>query len=153
MTVDPNAIHQVRSILSDIRTASLGTLSVDGAPFLSLVTIAPTTNLRSAMLLSGLAVHTRNLQRDSRCSLLHVEPGGELGNPLAGARLTLTGRAVCLDRSEDTEVRRAFLNVHPDATMYADFGDFAIWQFELETAHLVAGFGRIVSMTANDLSS
>lgn len=151
MAADSNSINQVRSILSNMRTASLGTLASDGSPFLSLVTIAPTSELQSVMLLSGLAVHTRNLQQDGRCSLLLVERGGEDGNPLAGARLTLTGRAVCLDRSEDADKRAAFLTVHPEAAMYADFGDFTIWCFELEAAHLVAGFGRIVSVRADDL--
>ena len=115
------------------------------------MTIASTGELQSAMLLSGLAVHTRNRTQDGRCSLLLVEPGGELGNPLAGARVTLTGRAVCLGRSEGIDERAAFLAAHPEAAMYADFGDFAIWRFELETAHLVVGFGRIVSITADDL--
>lgn len=151
MTAAPDPIEQIRTILITMRTATLGTLATDGAPFLSLVTIAPTSEVRSAMLLSGLAVHTRNLHRDGRCSLLLVAPNSEDGNPLAQTRLTLMGRAVCLDRSEDTNQRAAFLSAHPGSAMYADFGDFAIWRFELETAHLVAGFGRIVGISADEL--
>lgn len=143
---------QAQELICDMRVASLGTLTDNGAPFLSLVTIAQTGPLHAAMLLSGLAVHTKNLQQDGRCSLLITEPGGENGNALERARLTLTGRAAFLGRADDAPERSAFLALHPEAAMYADFGDFAIWRFEIEAAHLVAGFGRIVSLTREDLA-
>lgn len=151
MTANATAAAQAALMLNNMRTASLGTLTPDGAPFLSLVTIAPTGQSQAAMLLSGLAVHTKNLQNDGRCSLLIVAPGGESGNPLEGARLTLSGEASRLERDQDTAERATFLECHPDAAMYADFGDFAIWKFELQAAHLVAGFGRIVGLTPEDL--
>lgn len=151
MTDNTTAATQATFMLNNMRTASLGTLTPEGAPFLSLVTIAPTGRSQAAMLLSGLAVHTKNLQHDSRCSLLIVASGGESGNPLEGARLTLSGEALRLEREQDAAERAAFLECHPDAAMYADFGDFAIWKFELQTAHLVAGFGRIITLTPEDL--
>lgn len=153
MSEDTSPAEQARQMLGNMRAASLGTLSNDGAPFLSLVTIAQTGPLHSAMLLSGLAVHTKNLKNDGRCSLLITDRGGEDNNPLAAARLTLTGQATCLDRSVDAKERAAFLECHPEAAMYADFGDFAIWQFTIESAHLVAGFGRIVTLQPKDLAT
>ncbi len=145
--------QQARLMLSAMRAASLGTLTDDGAPFLSLVTVAQTNPLDCAMLLSGLAVHTSNLKQDGRSSLLVLEAGCEDDNPLTRARLTLSGQAVCLDRSNDAAARAAFLECHPEAAMYADFGDFAIWRFTIESAHLVAGFGRIVTLRPDDLAT
>lgn len=35
--------------------------------------------------------------------------------------------------------------------MYSDFGDFAFFVLEIEQAHLVAGFGKIVTVSGDDL--
>src|SRR3954470_13168184 len=81
-----------KRVLRTARTAALGTLNADGAPFASLVTVGTAHNGEPILLISRLAVHTQNLAGDARASLLLVEPGGEGGDPLAGARLTVTGR-------------------------------------------------------------
>ena len=56
--------------------------------------------------------------------------------------LTLTGR--CCDRDATRKRSSAYLERHPDAARYADFADFSLYRFEIESGHLVAGFGRIV---------
>lgn len=142
---DFDAERKAAAIFNGIKTASLGTLAVGGAPFVSLVTVAPCAG-DVVLLLSGLAKHTVNLVHDDRCSLLVVEPGGEGVDPLAGARLTLSGRAEQLKRDEHETERSTFLNRHPSASMYVDFDDFAFYRVEVESAHLVAGFGRIVKL-------
>jgi putative heme iron utilization protein len=113
------------------------------------VTVATTAAGEPVMLLSSLAVHTRNLDRDARASLLLVAPGGEGGDPLAGARLSLTGRVGGPD--DDADARRRFLASHPEAEGYAGFKDFAFRRFQVEGGHLVAGFGRIVDLAAAEL--
>jgi putative heme iron utilization protein len=100
------------------------------------------------MLLSDIAVHAANIRRDQRVSLLLVEPGGEAGDPLAGARLTITGT---IGEDNDENHRRRFLARHPEARGYARFRDFRLYRLQVQTAHLVAGFGRIVDLTASDL--
>jgi putative heme iron utilization protein len=132
-----------RRVLRLAATGSLATLK-DGAPFASLVTVATTPASEPILLLSNLAVHTQNLDRDRRASLLLVEPGGEGGDPLAGARLTLTGTVS--ERDGDPLLRRRFLARHEGAAGYAGFADFAFYRFEIAAAHLVAGFGRIVAL-------
>jgi heme oxygenase (biliverdin-IX-beta and delta-forming) len=44
-----------------------------------------------------------------------------------------------------------YLRRHPDAEMFAGFGDFAFYRMEISRAHLVAGFGRIVDLGPQDL--
>lgn len=162
-----SAPNRSSQIIQSARAASLGTLSDDGNPFVTLVTVAATTPTAIVMLLSSLARHTKNLEQRPGCSLLLVEAllagplpvgplpagpgGGEAGDPLTGARLTLSGTAKRLDRGEDAEARRTFLERHPAASMYADFGDFAFFQFDVRQAHLVAGFGRIETIPASSL--
>jgi putative heme iron utilization protein len=55
------------------------------------VTTATTAPGEPTLVLSRLAVHTWILVRDRRASLLLVAPGGEGGDPLAGARLSISG--------------------------------------------------------------
>lgn len=138
-----------RRVLEAAATGSLATLDAGGAPFASLVTVAITAAGEPILLLSTLARHSRNLARDSRASLLLVAPGGEGGDPLAGARLTLTGTVG--PRDEDPDLRWRFLARHPEAAGYADFADFGFHRLAVGGGHLVAGFGRIVSLTPADI--
>lgn len=131
-------------------SASLATLTAAGTPFASYVVTAPAADGAPLMLLSRLAVHTQNLERDPRASLLFVRepaPGDEV---MTAARLTLTGRCAV---DADPEVRRVYVARHPDAARYADFSDFSLYRFEVEAGHLVAGFGRIVSLSREELFS
>lgn len=141
-------IAAARRVLRLAATGGLATLDAGGAPFASLVTTATTTPCEPILLLSRLAVHTKNLARDRRASLLLVEPGGEAGDPLAGARLSVSGEVA---EDGDPSTRRRFLARHDEAAAYADFGDFAFYRLQIREAHLVAGFGRIVTLTAAKL--
>ncbi len=153
MPHDSTDHHPARQILQSAFVGSLGTLSADGSPFVTLVTVANKSPTQLVMLLSGLARHTKNLDSNGQCSLLLVQQGGEGGNPLEGARLTVVGEVKKMPRGEDAAERESFLTVHPDAAMYADFGDFSIYRMDIHQAHLVAGFGRIETLTAEQLSA
>ncbi len=133
-----------RRVLRTADIGSLATLQPDGGPFASMVTVATTPGGEPILLLSRLAVHTRNLERDARASLLLVAPGGETGDPLAGARLTLVGRVTPVEA--DSLLPRRFLARHPEAADYSTFADFGFRRFVIASGHLVAGFGRIVDL-------
>jgi heme oxygenase (biliverdin-IX-beta and delta-forming) len=139
-----------RELLAAGGSAALATLTAEGGPFASYVLTAPNAVGAPLMLLSGLAEHARNLARDSRASLLFVrepEPGSD---KMTAMRLTLTGRAT---KDADPDERRRFVARHPDAARYADFSDFSLYRFEIEAGHLVAGFGRIVALSREELLS
>jgi putative heme iron utilization protein len=138
-----------KRVLRSASTAALATLSPGGSPFASLVTLATDHAGEPILLISRLAVHTQNLAKDERASLLLVEPGGEGGDPLAGARLTLCGR-VGLPETGPV-LRRRFLAHHPEAEGYAGFGDFSFRRFAVASGHLVAGFGRIIALKPADV--
>lgn len=146
-------IETALNILADARTASLGTLSESGAPYVSLVTVAANEAGHMILLLSGLAVHTQNLQRSQECSLLISNAAAQGQDPLTAARITVTATAKRLTRAEDQKDRDVFLKRHPQAAMYADFGDFAFYALEIHQTHLVAGFGRIETYSAEQLLS
>lgn len=138
-----------RRVMRLARTGSLATTDEAGGPFVSLVTVATSMAGEPILLISRLARHTRNLERDPRAALLVVAPGGQSGGPLAGARLTVTGQVTAPRR--DDELARRFLARHPEAAGYVRFGDFGFRRIEPESGHLVAGFGRIVDLAASEL--
>lgn len=139
-----------RRLVRCAQTAALATLEPKtGAPFVSLVTMATEATGAPILLLSDLAVHTRNIKADSRISLLVDETAA--GNPLACARLTLVGRIEPVADQDKATARRRFLAKHPDASVYCDFGDFGFYSIAVETSHLVAGFGRIVDLSSEQI--
>jgi heme iron utilization protein len=43
-------------------------------------------------------------------------------------------------------LRRRYLNAHPSAQAFVEFKDFSLFRIRPASAHLVAGFGRIVDL-------
>jgi putative heme iron utilization protein len=143
-----SAPESAKRVMRLADTGGLATLGADGSPFASLVTVATTLAGEPLVLISDIAVHTQNIKRDNRVSILLVAPGGEAGDPLAGARISISGTMV-IDESADD--RRRFLARHPEAKGYATFRDFNLYKITITGAHLVAGFGRIVDLTPTDI--
>ena len=48
-------------------------------------------------------------------------------------------------------MRRRFLARQAQAAFYADFSDFSFWRLQVEGAHFIGGFGRIVDLEPGDL--
>ncbi|HML91389.1 DUF2470 domain-containing protein [Methyloceanibacter sp.] len=143
---------EARKLIRESFKASLATLdSPDGAPYASLVTLATDAAGAPLFLISTLARHTRNLVHDPRAAILidGTDGGsGRGGDPLQGARLTLSGRA---EKTDDPAAARRFLARQAQAGFYADFPDFSYWTLRVEGAHFIGGFGRIVDLAPEDL--
>ncbi len=135
-----------KRLLRETGTGALGTLA-GGAPYVSLVTVASDPDGSPLLLLSKLALHTENIGRDHRVSLL-LSANVKAGDPLAGVRVSVSGT---IAKTESAAAKRRFLARHPSAKGYAEFPDFSFYRIEMLKAHLVAGFGRIVDLTAADL--
>jgi heme oxygenase (biliverdin-IX-beta and delta-forming) len=135
-----------KKLLREGRSGALATLMPgSGDPYCSLVNVATAMEGAPLLLLSDLALHTKNIQADARVSLMLDER--KEGDPLEGARIMLMGTCA----KSDPSVAGAYLRRHPEAEMFANFGDFAFYRMEIGRAHLVAGFGRIVDVNAKDL--
>jgi putative heme iron utilization protein len=111
-----------------------------------LVNVATAADGAPLLLISRLAVHTKNVLADPRVSLMIDER--KEGDPLQGARVMLMGTAAA---TGDAEVRRRYLERQPEAEMFVGFADFAFYRLALTSAHLVAGFGRIVDLKPADI--
>lgn len=143
---DPAAASAVRHLIREARFGALATLEPGGAPYASLVAVGTDPEGRPTLLISRLARHTRNIGADARVSLLVSATGGE--DPLNAPRASLVGR---IASAEAPQVRTRYLARHAAASGYADFKDFAFFRVEVESAHLVEGFGRIVDVPGSAL--
>src|ERR1700743_1096517 len=91
-TADFSASRLARSLLRRSRQGALATLAPgSGDPYCSLVNVTSCPDGSPILLISRLALHTRNILADSRVSLMLDERGE--GDPLEGARIMLAGRA------------------------------------------------------------
>ncbi len=142
-----DARRAAKKLLREGRSGALATLMPgSGDPYCSLVNVATDPSGVPLLLLSKLALHTKNILADARVSLMLDERKD--GDPLEGARVMLMGKAAA---SDDPAARAAYLRRHPEAEMFAGFADFAFYRMDIGRAHLVAGFGRIVDLAAPDV--
>jgi putative heme iron utilization protein len=144
---DFNPVAAAKKLLREGRSGALATLMPgSGDPYCSLVNIATAADGAPLLLISRLAVHTKNVLADPRVSLMIDER--KEGDPLQGARIMLMGAAAA---TEDPDARRRYLDRQPEANMFAGFADFGFYRVALKGAHLVAGFGRIVDLAPADV--
>jgi putative heme iron utilization protein len=115
-----------------------------GDPYCSLVNVASHSDAAPILLISRLALHTKNILADNRVSLMLDERAA--GDPLEGARIMLAGRAEEASGDLAALLRRRYLNAHPSAEAFVDFKDFSFFRIVPSGAHLVAGFGRIIDL-------
>jgi heme iron utilization protein len=144
-TPDFDAAKLARSLLRRCRQGALATLTPgSGDPYCSLVNVASHPDGSPILLISRLALHTRNLLGDDRVSLMLDERAE--GDPLEGSRIMLAGRAEQVGGDAAAVLRRRYLNTHPTAEAFVNFKDFSFFRIRPAGAHLVAGFGRIVDL-------
>jgi putative heme iron utilization protein len=144
-TPDFDAGRLTRSLLRRSRQGALATLMAGtGDPYCSLVNLASHPDGSPILLISQLALHTRNILADARVSLMLDERAE--GDPLEGARIMLAGRAEEAGADQLELLRRRYLSAHPSAEAFVDFKDFSFFRIRPTGAHLVAGFGRIVDL-------
>jgi len=144
-TFDPGLA--AKKLLREGRSGALATLVAgSGDPYCSLVNVATAVDGAPRLLLSKLALHTKNLLADARVSLMLDER--KEGDPLEGARVMLMGTCA---KDSDPLSGPAYLRRHPEAEMFAGFADFGFYRMEIARAHLVAGFGRIVDLKPQDV--
>ena len=144
MSDDFNPSRAVKSLLRRSRQGALATLmSGSGDPYCSLVNVASHPDGSPILLISRLAIHTRNLVADARVSLMLDERVE--GDPLEGSRIMLSGHAEEITSKREI-ARRRYLNAHPTAEVFVDFKDFSFFRIRPTGTHLVAGFGRILDL-------
>jgi heme iron utilization protein len=142
--VGQEGLPQVHALLQAESVGLLSTLSVHraGFPFGSLMPYAVSAQGAPLLLLSALAAHTKNLLADPR-ACLYVGDRAAAEDPVAGARVSLLGRAGRVTEDEEADARARYVARHPRAEAYFALRDFALWQLIIEEARLISGFGSM----------
>ena len=137
----PTHAERAQTLVAQISTGTLCTLALEpeGYPYGSFVTVA-FENGDPIFLISGLAEHTKNLERDPRASLLVAESGS--ADPLANGRVTLLGLCTRVE-GDGGSARATFFAAHPNAAYYADFRDFGFWKLQVDSIRYIGGYGRM----------
>ena len=118
---------------------------VDGQPYAAFTAPAFGDDGAPLVLASDLSVHGcalgRALAAGGAASLLF---SGDVNSkqPLKTARLTVQGTVL----PPSDQDRAAYLAARPESALYIDFGDMKLYRLALTSAHLVAGFGRAVTL-------
>ncbi len=133
------------------RLGSLSTLSrkQPGFPFGSVMPYALDACGRPIFLISTMAMHTQNLQADSRASLLVTQPDVG-GDPLGASRVTVMGNVLTIPQSEIAEARKLYLERYANSKYWVDFEDFSFYRMDVLDVYYVGGFGVMGWVLASD---
>ena len=131
--------------LKFLRRTRSGVLSThsrrfEGYPFGSVAPFVLDHAGNPLILISTIAEHTKNIQRDPHVSLIAFDPASP--DMQAGARLTLLGEARVANK-EDGALRARYLRYFPQAAQYFDMHDFLFHRIEIAQARYIGGFGNI----------
>jgi len=95
---------------------------------------------RPIFLISTMAMHTQNLQADSRASLLVTQPDAS-GDPLGASRVTVMGNVVTIPHAELADARKLYLGRQANSKYWVDFEDFSFYRMDVLDVYYVGGFG------------
>ena len=139
---EPTFAERVRTLMYIGRTGSLSTHSrkQPGFPFGSVMPYGLDADGRPTFLISTMAMHTQNLQADSRASLLVTQPDAA-GDPLGASRVTLVGNVSPVPGPEVPGTRETYLARHASSKYWVDFEDFSFYRMDVVDVYYVGGFG------------
>lgn len=145
----PDTIRLARDLMREAPSATLATIQAEGGgPYASWVLTACADDGAPLLYLSDLAVHAQNLAHDSRASLLFLEQSTNEMTP-ASSRVSVLGS---LTISDATDLVARYMNMHKSAKPTEAFADFHLYRMEIDCAHLIAGFGKIVTLAGADMT-
>jgi heme iron utilization protein len=148
---EPTFAERTRTLVYLGRVGSLSTLSrkQPGFPFGSVMPYGLDDRGRPLFLISTMAMHTQNLQADSRASLLVTQEDAD-GEPLGASRVTLVGNIHPVRNTELDEVRKLYLERHANSRYWVDFEDFSFYRMDIIDLYYVGGFGVMGWVSASD---
>ncbi len=133
-----------RALLS-CRQAVLATHSchIPGFPLTSVVPVGLSYEGHLLVLISELAQHTRNLQLDTRMSLMLHDDQEQ--NWQATTRLSVIGQLepLALSDVQLSQIRRCYYRIHPELDGFDQHMDFSFWQLKPLRYRLIAGFAQV----------
>lgn len=154
MPHEPRQTRLLRQLLTERRSAALGTLGDDGAPAVSMVPFAIDSAEGVLVLhVSALAAHTAHMASQPRVSLLvtAMEEAGQPVHDLARVSIDALAETPAPDSTAATTAREAYLARFPEAEFMTELPDFRFVVLRPQAARHVAGFGSARRVDAAEL--
>lgn len=107
---------------------------------------------RPVFLISKMAMHTQNLDREPKASLL-VPDAEAMDDPLGAGRVTLQGEATAVTGEALEAVRELYLERHEKARYWVDYKDFGFYRMQVVGIYFVGGFGVMGWVDAADYAA
>ena len=148
---EPSFSERARTLVYLGRIGSLSTVSrrQPGFPFGSVMPYGLDARGRPIFLISTMAMHTQNLQADSRASLLVTQPDAS-GDPLGASRVTVMGNVLSIPELEVADARQLYLERYANSKYWVDFEDFSFYGMDVVDVYYVGGFGVMGWVAASD---
>lgn len=148
--------RELMKLLAHQRWACLATFdSSNSLPYAAFVGYALEENCRTVLLhISSLASHTQHLQQESRCCLAISQADDRRPDPQTLQRLSLQGyvKRIVPESEDFIAARTCYIERLPESAMRFNFSDFGLFRFYPEKINFVAGFGRAISVTAEQFA-
>jgi putative heme iron utilization protein len=145
--------RKLAQILRENRIAALGTLR-NGAPSVSLVAYVAAEDFSAFYLLvSHLAQHTQDMEKDKHVSLMISEPDDGREDPQTLARVTIRGNAEVMPIGVPgyMPAKDLYMARFPRSEPLFEFGDFGLWRILPKGGRYVAAFAKAFNLTADSL--
>jgi heme iron utilization protein len=140
--------------LQQLNSLVLATVGQDGTPLASYAPFAENDGCLY-VLLSGLSLHTQNLQRQQQANVMLIEDEASARNIFARARLNYTAlvSAIEKDTTDGTAALQAMkAKLGNTVDVLSGLPDFMLFRLQLEKARLVTGFGRAYVFVPDDVA-
>ncbi|XP_068643466.1 uncharacterized protein [Aristolochia californica] len=142
----PHPALAVRNLMEQARFAHLSTVMSRmhhrrmGYPFGSIVDFAPDSMGHPIFSFSPLAIHTRNLMEDPRCTLVVQIPGW---SGLSNARVTIFGDVFPLPEEQQEWAHKQYIAKHQQGPSQ-QWGNFYYFRMEnISDIYFIGGFGTV----------
>ncbi|KAK2432355.1 Pyridoxamine 5'-phosphate oxidase family protein [Trifolium repens] len=142
----PRPALAVRNLMEQARFAHLCTVMSrmhhrrEGYPFGSLVDFAPDSMGHPIFSFSPLAIHTRNLMADPRCTLVVQIPGW---SGLSNARVTIFGDVYPLPEDQQEWAHKQYIAKHHQGPSQ-QWGNFYYFRMQnISDIYFIGGFGTV----------
>ncbi|KDN15703.1 hypothetical protein BGI40_00575 [Snodgrassella communis] len=140
--------------LQQLDSLVLATVGQDGVPLASYAPFAEHDGCLY-VLLSGLSLHTQNLQRQQQANVMLIEDEASARNIFARARLNYTVSVTTIEKDTTDgiaalQTMKAKLGKTVD--VLGELPDFMLFRLQLEKARLVTGFGRAYVFMPGDVA-
>ncbi len=151
---EPSHAERARTLLHRQHIGYLSSHSqkLPGFPFGSVMPFALDAAGRPIFLISKMAMHTQNLDREPKASLL-VPDAEAMADPLGAARVTLQGETTAVPDAELEAVRQLYLERHEKARYWVDYKDFGFYRMQVVGIYFVGGFGVMGWVEAGDFAA